>query len=58
MKEVNTLSKLGAFFVKNAIALCEKYKVDVNIASYESELEAYKAMVDAAIDQDDIISYF
>ena len=52
------MSKLGAFFVKNAIALCEKYKVDVNIASYESEVEAYKAMVDAGIDQDDIISYF
>ena len=52
------MSNLSDFFVKNAMALCEKYNANVSIISCESERDAYLAMVEAGIDQDDIISFF
>ena len=52
------MSRLSDFFVKNAMALCEKYDANVSIISCESERDAYLAMVEAGIDQDDIISFF
>ena len=53
-----TLSKLSDFFIQKALALCEKYNVDVNIIQYDDERDAYLALVEAGIDQDDIINFF
>lgn len=52
------MSKLSDFFIQKALALCEKYNVDVNIIQYDDERDAYLALVEAGIDQDDIINFF
>lgn len=52
------MSKLSSFFIKNAAAVCEKNGLMLNITGFDNEFDAYLSMVEAGIEQDEIISQF